>query len=127
MSSHRARALPAPWWRPALAVLLGLLALAATTDVADPAVRVVALLLFLVFGPGLALVGLLGMDEPWREAALVIGVSLAVDLVLLTALAYNGGRSAGDGLAVLLGVTVLGAAAQVVLSAVRRRGEGRAE
>jgi hypothetical protein len=88
---------------------------------------VVALLLFLVFGPGLALVGLLGMDEPWREAALVIGVSLAVDLVLLTALAYNGGRSAGDGLAVLLGVTVLGAAAQVVLSAVRRRGEGRAE
>jgi hypothetical protein len=127
MSSPRARALPSPWWRPALAVLLGLLALAATTDVADPAVRVVALLLFLVFGPGLALVGLLGMDEPWREAALVIGVSLAVDLVLLTALAYNGGRSAGDGLAVLLGVTVLGAAAQVVLSAVRRRGEGRAE
>jgi hypothetical protein len=127
MTSPPARALIAPWWRPGLAVLLGLLALAATSDVAGPAVRVLALLLFLVFGPGLALVGLLDMDEPWREAALVIGVSLAVDLVFLTALAYNGGRSAGDGLAVLLGVTVLGAAAQVVLPAVRRRREGRAE
>jgi len=109
-----------PWLRPAAVVLLGLLALAASTGLAGTGVRVVALLLFMVAAPGLALVGGLGIPDPWREAALVIGVSLAVDLVVLTALAYGDARP-GVGLGVLIGLSLLGAAAQVGLPVVRRR------
>ena len=109
-----------PWLRPAAVVLLGLLALAASTGLAGTGVRVVALLLFMVAAPGLALVGGLGIPDPWREAALVIGVSLAVDLVVLTALAYGDARP-GVGLGVLIGLSLLGAAAQVGLPVARRR------
>jgi hypothetical protein len=109
-----------PWLRPAAVVLLSLLALAASTGLAGTGVRVVALLLFMVVAPGLGLVGGLGIPDPWREAALVIGVSLAVDLVVLTALAYGDARP-GVGLGVLIGLSLLGAAAQVGLPVVRRR------
>jgi hypothetical protein len=104
-------------------VVLALLALAATSGIASPGVRVVALLLFLVFGPGLGLVGLLGIADPWREVALVIGVSLALDLVVVAILAYAGAPSSGIALAVLIGIAVLGSAAQTAMAAVRRRTE----
>ena len=125
MNRHETRARLDPWLRPAIVVLLALLAIASTTGMAVPGVRVVALLLFLVVGPGVALVGLLGIADPWRELALAIGVSLAADLVVVGALAYGGASSSGDALAVLIGIALLGSAAQAILTAVRRR-RGRA-
>jgi hypothetical protein len=121
MSRHEAPARWAPWLRPGLVVLLGVLGAAAGTGLAVPGVRVVALLLFLLLGPGVGLVGVLEIGEPWRETALVIGVSLAVDLLVVTALAYYGARTAEDALVLLIGIAGLGAAAQAVRTVVRRR------
>ena len=109
------------WLRPAAVLLLVVLALVAAASGAGPGVRVVLLLLFLVAGPGLALVGLLGIAEPWRELSLVIGVSLAIDLVVVSTLAYAGQRAASDALALLIGIAVVGAGVQVAMPALQRR------
>ena len=81
---------------------------------AAPPVRTAALLLFFVLGPGLALIGLLRIRDPWQELALVIGVSLAVDVVVSAAMTYAGDRSSVQVLEVLLGITAVGALAQLV-------------
>jgi hypothetical protein len=120
MNRHEAPGRRAPWLRPGLVVLLGVLAAAASTQLAVPGVRVVALLLFLLLGPGLGLVGVLEIGEPWRETALVIGVSLAVDLVVVTALAYYGTRTAEGTLLILIGIAGLGAVIQVARTVLRR-------
>ena len=120
MTAPPARLQRGPWLRAGLVLLLALLAVGASTDLTMPGVRAVALLLFLVLAPGLALVGWLGVPDPWREAALVIGVSLAVDLLVATALAY-GSRSAGTTLGVLVGIAVAGAVGQCVRGLVRSR------
>jgi hypothetical protein len=67
------------------------------------------------------LVGLLGLTDVWRELSLVIGVSLALDLVVVTALVYGGNRSSGVALAVLIGIALIGAGGQVVR---RTHGQG---
>jgi hypothetical protein len=127
MNVHGVSDPPNRWLRFGLVVLLAVLAVAASTDVAGPGVRVVALLSFLLAGPGLGLVGLLGIADRWREMALVIGVSLAVDLVVVSALAYGGSRTSGDALAVLIGIALVGAGAQLVVPVLRRRrGSGAA-
>ncbi|SFP13074.1 hypothetical protein SAMN05660464_2152 [Geodermatophilus dictyosporus] len=121
MRPHTAPSGARRWWRPVLVVGLGLAALVVPGTTAAPGVRVVVLLAFLVLGPGLALVGLLDIPDGWRELALAIGVSLALDLVVVAVLAYVGDRTVGHGLLLLAGVTFVGAALQVV--ALRRRGE----
>jgi hypothetical protein len=109
-----------PWWRPALVVGLSFAALIVPRVAAAPGVRVVVLLVFLVLGPGLALVGLLDIPDGWRELSLVIGVSLALDVVVVGVLTYAGDSTAGDGLALLVGIAFAGAAVQFVR--LRRRG-----
>jgi hypothetical protein len=103
-----------PLLRPAIVAALSLVAVVAAAAAVDPFVRVIALLLFMIFGPGLALVGLLGLTDVWRELSLVIGVSLALDLLVVTALVYGGNRSSGIALAVLIGIALIGAVGQVV-------------
>jgi hypothetical protein len=120
VSRHQVRGLQVPWFRPGLVALLAVLAVVAVGTAAPTGVRVVALLLFLLLGPGLGLVGLLEIGEPWRETSFVIGVSLAVDLIVVTALAYRGSRTAGEAFAVLVGIAVLGASAQVARGVTRR-------
>jgi hypothetical protein len=110
-----------PLLRPAIVAALSLVAVVAAAAAVDPFVRVIALLLFMIFGPGLALVGLLGLTDVWRELSLVIGVSLALDLVVVTALVYGGNRSSGVALAVLIGIALIGAGGQVVR---RTHGQG---
>jgi hypothetical protein len=80
------------------------------------------LVLFLVFGPGLALVGLLRIRDPWREAAFAIGVSLAVDVVVVATLGFAGAERVGTGLGLLVGITGVGAVAQAVGRRARRTG-----
>jgi hypothetical protein len=111
------------WLRPAVVLLLCALGAGATLGGIAPGVRVVALLLFLLFGPGVALVGLLRIGEGWRELTLVIGVSLAVDLMVVTVLAYSGARGSGAALAALIGIAVVAAGAQVAVPVLRRRRE----
>jgi hypothetical protein len=110
-----------PLLRPAVVAALSVVAVLAAAAAVDPVVRVIALLLFLIFGPGLALVGLLRLRDVWRELSLVIGVSLALDLVVVSAFAYGGNRSSGTALAVLIGIAVIGAVGQVLR---RAHGQG---
>lgn len=124
MSTHTARGPGRPWVRPAVVVLLSLLAVAAATaETSSTGFRVVALLSFLFFGPGLGLVGGLDIREPWRELSLVIGVSLAVGLVVVAAMAYAGNRTSGEALTVLLVIALAGAVAQLALRIRRRNAE----
>jgi hypothetical protein len=113
MTTHSVRA-SRPLLRPAVVAALSVVAVLAAAAAVDPVVRVIALLLFLIFGPGLALVGLLRLRDLWRELSLVIGVSLALDLVVVSAFAYGGNRSSGTALAVLIGIAVIGAVGQVL-------------
>lgn len=119
-------ALRRPWLRPVVVFSSGLLALVAVLGSSAPAVRVPAVLAFLLVGPGLALVGLLEVDDAWREIALVLGVSLALDVVVVGGLAYAGQRSAGVALAALLTIAAAGALAQVLQDRRRRRVSGGA-
>jgi hypothetical protein len=124
MTTPAVQARPWAWARPALVVLVSLLAVAsATAEGVSPGLRVVALLSFLVLGPGLALIGLLGISDPWRELALAIGVGLALDLVVVAVMAYAGNRTSGDALTVLVVVALAGAVAQVALGVRRRNRE----
>jgi hypothetical protein len=97
MTTHSVRA-SRPLLRPAVVAALSVVAVLAAAAAVDPVVRVIALLLFLIFGPGLALVGLLRLRDLWRELSLVIG----------------GNRSSGTALAVLIGIAVIGAVGQVL-------------
>lgn len=112
MSSLAVRDGSRAWLRPVVVIVLSIVALVAVAAPVDPVIRFVALLPFMIFGPGLGLVGLLGIRDAWRELSLVIGVSLSVDLVVASALVYGGNRSAGVALAVLIGVAVAGAVGQ---------------
>jgi hypothetical protein len=114
MSSHVGLTGSGPWLRPVIIGALSLVALIAVEAAIDPFARVVALLLFMIFGPGLALVGLLGIRDVWRELSLIIGVSLALDLVVVSALVYGGIRSSEAALVVLVGIAVAGAVGQFV-------------
>ncbi|HWU06316.1 MAG TPA: hypothetical protein VN520_08010 [Streptomyces sp.] len=125
MTMHTAPLSAPPWWRPGLVIGLGLVALTVPGMSAPSAVRVIVLLAFLIVGPGLALVGLLDIPDPWRESSLVIGVSLALDVLVIGLLTYAGNRTAGDGIAVLTGVAFVGAAVQFVRLR-HRGGDGKA-
>jgi hypothetical protein len=94
---------------------------AAVLGSSHPGVRVPAVLVFLLVGPGLALVGLLHVDDVWRELALVLGLSLAIDGVVVGGLAYAGDRSAGHALAVLVVVAMTGALGQLARDRQRPR------
>jgi hypothetical protein len=110
------------WLRPALAFLLATAGVLAATVPLTSGLRVGMLVLFLVFGPGLALVGLLRIRDPWREAAFAIGVSLAVDVVVVATLGFAGAERVGTGLGLLVGITGVGAVAQAVGRRARRTG-----
>jgi len=69
---------------------------------------------FLLLGPGLALVGLLEVEDPWALLALAFGLSVALDTTVALVLIYITGWDPGAGLAVLVVVSVLGSLAQTV-------------
>ena len=114
------------WLRPALIGALVAAALAATAGMGGPAVRGLAVLAFLALGPGLALVGLLGLPDPWQEVALVVGVSLALDVVVVGTLAYAGQRSSSPAFAILVAIALAGAVAQLIRPTSRREHSERA-
>ena len=75
---------------------------------------------FLVVCPGLAIVPLLRIPDPWGELALVVSLSIALDLIVATALMYAGASSTAAAFGVLAAVSMCGAALQL------RRGSARA-
>lgn len=72
---------------------------------------------FLLLGPGLALVGLLEIEDPWALLALAFGASVALDTAVALMLFYVTGWSPGAGLAIVVAVTVAAALAQTLRAA----------
>jgi hypothetical protein len=100
---------------PAVAIALALAAGAATLWAAPAPLRPAVVLLFLAVGPGLALVGLLGLDDPLEELMLVIGASLVLDLLAAQALVLAGAWSAEACIQLLMAVAIGGAIAHMRL------------
>jgi hypothetical protein len=103
-------------WGPPVVLLLSMAAMSAglVADGASPA-RTLMAVCFLAIAPGLSLVGLLGLSDPWLEAALVPAVSLSLDAIVGGVLSYTGAWSTTTAMLVLVVVSVLGAFGQLLL------------
>jgi len=88
-------------------------------DVAQP-VRAIFVFWFFLICPGLAIVGLLDIRDWLAEAVVAIGLSLAIDTGVATIMVLAKLWSPDAGLAVLIGISLLGAALQVELYRRRR-------
>lgn len=69
---------------------------------------------FLAVCPGMALVRLLRLRDAWTEVALATAISLSLDVIVALSLVYSHYWSPKFGLAVLIGVSLLGAALQLL-------------
>jgi len=100
---------------PAVAIALAVAAGVVTLWAAPAPLRPAVVLVFLAIGPGLALVGLLGLDDPLEELMLVIGASLVLDLLVAEALVLAGAWSAEACIQLLMAVAIAGAIAHMRL------------
>ena len=82
-------------------------------------IRSMVVLSFLVAGPGLALVPLMRVDG-WPGLTLAVGLSLALDVLVSTIMIYANVWSPMATLAVLVLLTAVGAAAQLLTASFRR-------
>lgn len=100
-------------WTPPLILLLCALALLerAVAHGASP-VRTVLIVCFLALAPGLAVIGLLRLSDPWLTAALVPALSLSIDAIVGGILSYAGLWSPAAAIIIIVAISVLGAVAQ---------------
>jgi uncharacterized membrane protein len=88
--------------------------------------RVVAVLVFLLFGPGLAVAELLDVRDVAQRLAIATGVSLAVETLVGLALLYAGAFSAELTLAIVLALSALLLAVAWLRATRRERSEAPA-
>jgi hypothetical protein len=74
--------------------------------------RLLAVAWFLTVCPGLAIVGLIGLRDPWLALAVVPALSFAVDVFVGGILSYTGLWSPSAAILVLVTISVTGAVAQ---------------
>jgi hypothetical protein len=108
--------------RPWAGVVAGFAVAAAAAALAGaPApVRAPLVLAFLLLGPGMAYVPLLGLGDPLAELTLGLAVSLALDLAVAAAMLYTGAWSPRTSLLALAGIALAGAALQGRIAGARR-------
>ncbi|MDP9472229.1 MAG: hypothetical protein M3Q71_16445 [Chloroflexota bacterium] len=98
------------WLWPAVitssSIVVGILTFA---DIESP-LRAVISLWFLIACPGMAIVRLVGVDEMAMELTLAVALSLALDALVAMTMLYVGWWSPKGSLAVLIGVSLTGAA-----------------
>lgn len=78
--------------------------------------RTLLVAVFLLLGPGLGIVGLFGIEDPWQLLTLAFGLSVALDTAVALVLVYVAGWYPGAGIAVLLAIGIAGALAQLWVS-----------
>jgi hypothetical protein len=93
----------------ALAMLEGI-----ATHGASP-LRTLLVVWFLAVAPGLAVVGLLRLRDPWLEVALVPALSLSIDVIVGGILSYTRLWSPAAGILILVAISVAGAFVQDVV------------
>jgi hypothetical protein len=102
-----------PAVRPALILGVTLVTAFASIIEAPSALRLILLLGFLTFLPGLSLVAFFPPRDMVSAVAFAVGVSLALDLLVVTASLYGGAWSPATLLVVLLAVTFIASGAQL--------------
>ena len=112
-------------WAPVIVLASSSLAMleGVATQGASP-LRTVLVVWFLAVAPGLAVVGLLRLEDPWLELALVPALSLSIDAIVGGVLSYTGLWSPAAGILILVAISVAGAFAQ---DAFPRRSERTAQ
>jgi hypothetical protein len=96
----------------------------AVTGLSDGPIRALATLSFLLVGPGLALVPLLRLDGVLAPAVAVVAASVVLDGVIAETLVLARAWSPTLGLGILVTITLLGAALQIVVAS-RRESRAR--
>jgi hypothetical protein len=105
----------------AIVVAAFAVAAAAAAAAGAPApLRAPLVLAFLLLGPGMAFVPLLGLGDVLAELTLGVATSLALDLAVAAAMLYAGAWSPRTSLLVLAGVALAGAALQAYIAGAKR-------
>ena len=84
---------------------------------APAAVRLPVVLVFLLLGPGMAFVPLLGLGDPVAELTVAVGICLAIDVAVALAMLYAGAWSPPATLVVVAALALGGAALQLAKEA----------
>jgi hypothetical protein len=108
-------------WVPGLILASSTLAMLAGVAGAVSPLRTLLVFWFLAVCPGLAIIGLIELRDPWLEMALVPALSLAIDVFVGGILSYSGLWSPTAGIIVLVAISVCGAVAQDALGARHER------
>lgn len=88
------------------------LAAAQTVSPGEPA-AITFTLLFLLFCPGMAFVGMLGLRDPWVCVTAAVALSIALDVAVAATLVYSGAWSPTVALLVLAAISMFGAGFQI--------------
>lgn len=104
---------PMSWIRPLLILASSAALAGAVTAGGVSPVRTLLTVWALGVCPGLAVIGIIGLRDPWIEVTLVVALSLALDVIVAGALTYTVGWSPDSALAILLTLSLVGAAVQV--------------
>ena len=105
---------------PGLVTASALAAAAVALAGAPEPVRAPLVLAFLLLGPGMAFVPLLGLGDPVAELTVGLGVSVALDLCIAMGMLYAGAWSPLATLVVLVAIALAGAALQLATRGGRR-------
>ena len=108
MSSRATTQSPLPDWAlPAAVTVTGTVAAMTIAAGLDSPLRALFVLVFLFFGPGIALTGLLQMRDPVQRLALAAAASLAVDVIVAVTLLYLGIYTYELGFAIVAAITAV--------------------
>jgi hypothetical protein len=103
----------AAWLWPAAIIASGSAATVATLLDLHTAARAPLAFWFLLVCPGMALIRLLRLADPWQELTLALALSIALDAMVAGVLVYSGAWSAGAAVAILAGISLAGALGQL--------------
>jgi hypothetical protein len=103
-------------WPSAIVITVAALAVATVASPGEP-VTVALTLWFLLICPGMALVGTLGLRDPWVRVTAAVALSIAIDVAVAGTLVYSGAWSASIALLVLGAISLAGAVLQSALAA----------
>jgi hypothetical protein len=112
-------------WAPPLILASSALAMLEGLSGGGPSsLRTAGVVWFLAVCPGLSLIALLRLRDPWLELALAPALSFAIDILVSGTLGYAGLWSPAACILILVAVSIGGAVAQDALGPRRRRPAG---
>lgn len=104
-----------------ISLALAAAAVAAAFGAGPDALRLATVLPFLVVAPGLAVVPLLHLRDPYAEAVLTVAASLTIDVAVSETLVLTGAFSAPGAIVLLAAACVCGVGTQILTDSAAQR------